>query len=757
MRVPLSWLRDYVPVEMPLAELSDRLSVSSAVVAAIEPRGVADDGGNLGLFRVGRVLEAAKHPNADRLQLTAVDVGEDEPRSIVCGAWNFGAGATVAVALPGAVLPNGLTLERRKVRGEVSDGMILAEDEVGLGEDHTGIMLLPEREPGTPLADVLPLADLVLDVEVTGNRPDLLSVYGLAREVAALYDLELAPPPGTDPEQSGDELVNVEIEDLEGCPRYVGRLFRDVTITPSPVWLKARLLAAGMRPISNVVDVTNYVMLALGNPLHAFDFAKLAGGRIVVRRAESGEKLRTLDGVERELVPTDLMIADAERSVALAGIMGGEKTEIGPETTDVLLEAANFEPFTIFLTSERLRLRTEGSSRWEKGVDPHLAPQAAALATQLIVELTGASWAGNIDAHGELPARPVVRFDPARADDVIGVATPSAEQEALLARLGFDRRDDCVVVPTWRARDVTREIDVVEEIARFRLDDVPFTLPERRAMFGTMTREQQLRRRVEDLLAGLGFAEIYTPSLRLDDETTWKLPEPISVELTALRTSLLPSLVEAVERNVDAGVSRIALFEIARVYLPTGSNLPEERTRVAGIAEGAFAHAKGVVEALYAALKATPTFERAQHELLHPGKTAQTPAGTVGELHPETLEGVWGAFELELDSLFSDSREPVTYEDVITYPPVLQDLAFLVDEGVPAGDLAKGVREIDPLVREAAVVEDYRGEGIPAGKKSVLLRVAFQSPERTLSNEDAAELRERIVADAGERFGALLR
>ena len=757
MRVPLSWLRDYVPVEMPLAELSDRLSVSSAVVAAIEPRGVADDGGNLGLFRVGRVLEAAKHPNADRLQLTTVDVGEDEPRSIVCGAWNFGAGATVAVALPGAILPNGLRLERRKVRGEVSDGMILAEDEVGLGEDHTGIMLLPEGEPGTPLTDVLPLSELVLDVEVTGNRPDLLSVYGIAREIAALYDLELAPPPGIDPKRAGDEPVQVEIADIEGCPRYVGRLFRDARVEISPVWLRARLLAAGMRPISNVVDVTNYVMLALGNPLHAFDFAKLDGGRIVVRRAEPGEKLRTLDGVERELVPTDLMIADAEGSVALAGIMGGEETEIGPETTDVLLEAANFEPFTIFRTSERLRLRTEGSSRWEKGVDPHLAPQAASLATQLLVETTGARWVGDTDVHGALPARPVVRFDPVRADEVIGTATPPAEQDGLLARLGFDRRDGEVVVPTWRARDVTREIDVVEEIARFRLDEVPFTLPERRAMFGTMTREQQLRRRVEDLLAGLGFAEIYTPSLRLDDETTWKLPEPISVELTALRTSLLPSLVEAVERNVDAGVSRIALFEIARVYLPTGSNLPEERTRVAGIAEGAFAHAKGVVEALYAALKATPTFERAQHELLHPGKTAQTPAGIVGELHPETLEGVWGAFELELDSLFSDSREPVTYEDVITYPPVLQDLAFLVDEGVPAGDLAKGVREIDPLVREAAVVEDYRGEGIPAGKKSVLLRVAFQSPERTLSNEDAAELRERIVADAGERFGALLR
>lgn len=757
MRVPVSWLRDYVPLEMPLAELADRLSVSSAVVAAIEARGVADEGGNLGLFRVGRVLEAAKHPNADRLQLTAVDVGEDQPRSIVCGAWNFGAGATVAVALPGAVLPNGLTLERRKVRGEVSDGMILSEDEVGLGEDHTGIMLLPEAEPGTPLTDVLPLSELVLDVEITGNRPDLLSIYGVAREIAALYDLELAPPPGIDPQRAGDEAVQVEIADFEGCPRYVGRLFRDARVEISPVWLKARLLAAGMRPISNVVDVTNYVMLGLGNPLHAFDFAKLEGGRIVVRRAEPGEKLRTLDGVERELNPEDLMIADAERSVALAGIMGGAEAEIGPETTDILLEAANFEPFTIFRTSERLRLRTEGSTRWEKGVDPYLAPQAAALATQLLVELTGARWVGDTDVHGELPARPVVRFEPVRADEVIGVATPPAEQEALLARLGFERRDDRIVVPTWRARDVMREIDVVEEIARFRLADVPFTLPERRAMFGTMTREQQLRRRVEDALAGLGFAEIYTPSLRPDDETTWKLPEPISAELTTLRTSLLPSLVEATERNVDAGVSRIALFEIARVYLPTGGDLPEERTRVAGIAEGAFGHAKGVVEALYASLKATPTFERAQHELLHPGKTAQTPAGIVGELHPETLDGVWGAFELDLERLFAESREPVTYADVITFPSIRQDLAFLVDEGVPAGELAEAVREIDPLVREALIVEDYRGEGIPTGKKSVLLRVAFQSPERTLSNEDAAELRERIEATAAERFGAALR
>ena len=586
MRVPLSWLREYVPVEMPLDELATRLSIASAEVEGIERRGVADADGNLGLFRVGRVLEAVKHPNADRLQLTTVDVGDGAPRSIVCGAWNFGAGATVAVALPGAVLPNGLTLERRKVRGEVSDGMILAEDEVDLGTDHSGIMLLADGlEPGTPLADVLPLVDDVLLVESTGNRPDLLSIHGIAREIAALYDLPLRPA-ATPVEDVPAAAVDVELDDPQGCPRYIARLFEGVRVGPSPLWLKARVSAAGMRPISNVVDVTNYVMLALGSPLHAFDWSTIRGGRIVVRRARSGERLRTLDSVERELTTDDLLIADAERATALAAIMGGEETEIGEQTTSVLLEAANFEPHGIFRTSERLRLRTEGSNRWEKGVDPHLAEPAAELATRLLLDTTGCRWTATADAHAGLPERPVISFRPARADEVIGIDTPPDEQYALLERLGFDRRGDEVVAPTWRARDMTREIDVVEEIARFRLDEVPFTLPERRAMFGTLTRPQQLRRRVEDALAGLGFAEIYTPTLRPDDDTTWKLPEPITVELTALRTQLLPSLVEAAARNVDAGSVNIALFEIARVFFPNG-DLPNERLHVAGIAPGA--------------------------------------------------------------------------------------------------------------------------------------------------------------------------
>ena len=758
MRVPVSWLHEYVPLEMPLGDLATRLSVSSAEVEGIERRGVPDQDGNLGRFRVGRVVEAAKHPNADRLQLCRVDVGEGEPLQIVCGAWNFGAGATVAVALPGAVLPGGLELERREVRGELSNGMILAEDEVDLGPDHSGIMVLDEGwEPGTPLSDVLPIVDDVLLVEATGNRPDLLSIYGIAREVAAIYDLEPAPPPGNEPERAGDEPVDVEIEDLVGAPRYIGRLFRDVRIGQSPIWLKARLLAAGMRPISNVVDATNYAMLALGNPLHAFDFAALHGGRIVVRRARAGEKLRTLDGVDRDLTPDDLMIADAERSVALAGIMGGEDTEIGEETTEVLLEAANFEPYVIFRSSERLRLRTEGSNRWEKGVDPYLAEPAATLATQLIVELAGARWVGHTDVQGDLPERPVVQLRPERADRLIGLETAPDEQHALLRRLGFEVEDGRVTVPTWRARDVTREVDVIEEVARFRLEDVPFTLPVRRAMFGTLSREQQLRRRVEDVLVGLGFVETYTPSMRADEETTWKLPEPISVELSALRTRLVPSLVDAARRNADIGARGIALFEIARVYLPDG-DLPDERLRVAGILEGGFPRVKGVVETIYAALKAEPAVERAHDALFHPGKAARTPAGTFGELHPTLLDGTWSAFELDLGELVVGSRDPVAYEDVITYPAVRQDLAFTVAEDVAAGELVAAARgAAGPELREMRAFDVYRGPQVGEGRKSVAFSVEFQSPDRTLSDEDAAALRERIVAALAERFGAELR
>jgi phenylalanyl-tRNA synthetase beta chain len=757
--VPLSWLRDYVAVDSPVEELADRLSISVAGVERIIRRGVPDLDGNLGLYRVGRVVECEKHPNADRLQLCSVDVGEGAPRQIVCGAWNFGEGATVAVALPGAVLPDGRRLERAKLRGTVSDGMILSELELELGTDHSGILVLPEPwEPGTPLADVLPLGDTVIELETTPNRPDLLAVYGVAREVAALYDVELGPPPGAEPVRAGDEPVEATVDDFAGCPRYIGRLFRDVRMGASPPWLKARLTAAGIRSISNVVDVTNYVMHALGNPLHVFDFDTLEGGKIIVRRAKKGEQFTSLDGVQRKLDPADLVIADAHRAVAFAGIMGGLDTEVRPETTNVLLEAANFEPLTILQSSERHALRTDGSNRWEKGVDPYLAPVAATYATELIVELSEARWTGDVDVKGDLPEPQEIRFRPERANQLLGLEIDIGVQLHTLAKLGFAPEGETVRVPTWRARDVTREADLVEEVGRFHLSQIPFTTA--RGEAGLLTENQRFRRVVEDVLVGAGLSEAYTPSLVPDDPApdAIRLPEPLSADQAVLRTTLLRGLVDAARRNVDAGNEHISLFEIARVYLPSSEPKPDEHWHVGGIIDGGFFRTKGILETLYGALHVELRPKPGEKPFLHPGKAARVDAGWLGELHPGLLEGEWGAFELDLEELFSQMPERLVYEDVITYPALRQDLAFVVDEDVPAGALVDAAREtIGPALHEMRVFDVYRGGQIPEGKKSIAFSVAFQSSERTLSDEDARELRERIVAALAERFSAELR
>jgi phenylalanyl-tRNA synthetase beta chain len=758
LRVPLSWLREYVSVDASTEEIAARLAISTCEVERIIRQGVADDDGNLGLFRVGRVLEAGKHPNADRLQLCRVDVGEGEPRQIVCGAWNFGEGATVAVALPGAVLPGGQRLEEVKLRGESSSGMILSEQELELGTDHSGILVLDDGpEPGTPLGDVLPLGDEVLELETTPNRPDLLSVYGIAREVAAIFAGELAPIPGADPERAADDSVDIRVEDLERCPRYVGRVFRDVHIGPSPAWLKARLVAAGMRPISNVVDATNYVMHALGSPLHAFDRTKLAEGRIVVRRARPNEEIRTLDGSVRVLTPEDLVIADAVRPVAIAGIMGGEDSEVTEETTEVLLEAANFEPIGIQKSSERLGMRSEASGRWEKGVDPYVAEGAARLCSQLFAELAGAQWVGESDVHGALPEPPVIHLRPERTNAVLGLDVAEEKQRRILESLQFDLGGDWdVTVPTWRARDVTREVDLIEEVGRMKLDEVPFTLPVRRELHGRLSPEQRHRRLVEDALVGLGFYEVYTPSLVADDPhpKAYRIPQPQSLDQAVLRTMLLPSLIQVARHNLDVGNEGIAVFEIARVYLPNGE-LPDEELHVAGLVEGPFGRAKGAVERIFGALGVPGRFERAEHELMHPGKSAESGFGKVGELRPDVLEGTWSAFELDLGGI--EVREGWTYEDVITYPPVKQDLAFAVSEEVLAGDLIDAAQEAVPELAEMEPFDVYRGEQVGPGRKSIAFRVAFRSPERTLTDEEAAGLRQKIVDVLKSRFGAELR
>jgi phenylalanyl-tRNA synthetase beta chain len=763
MHVPLSWLREYVTVHATARDIADRLFTSAAEVERIIDVGVPDADGNVGRFLVGRVLEVSAHPNADRLRVCQVDAGEGDARQIVCGAWNFEAGATVAVALPGAYLPIfDEPLAERELRGQASRGMILAEDEVGLGEDHAGIMLLPDGlEPGSPLLDVLPIRDQVLDVTPTVNRVDLLSMVGVAREVAALLGGELHVPPPEDPPIVDEEPVEVRVEDFGGCPRYIGRVFRDVAIGPSPQWLRSRLYLADMRSISNVVDVTNYVMHVWGSPLHAFDRSKLSGGRIVVRRARSAEELRTLDGTLRRLDSDDLLITDGEKAVALAAIMGGEDSEVTGETTEVLLEAANFEPLGILRTSEKLALRTAGSNRWEKGVDPYLAENAAVLASRMLVDLAGARMTGHVDVHDGLPEPPVVRFRPECASKLIGMEVPADDQHRTLDGLGFDVSDDwTVTVPTWRARDVAREVDVIEEVARPLLDRIPYTMPLRRHVRGRLSKEQRLRRVVEDVLVGAGLSEAYTWSLVASDpsEDAIRLPNPMSSDQAILRTTIVPGLVDAARVGVDAGSDDVRLFEIARVYLPSGEQLPTERWRVAGIVAGGYEVVKGVLEALYEALALDLRVSRGSHALLHPGKGAETDAGWLGELHPSVLDGRWGAFELDLETLFAAVPERIVYEDVITYPAVLQDIAVAVDEDVEVGALVDAAREAaGELLRDARVFDVYRGGQVGEGRKSVAIHLSFQSPERTLTEDEATAAREEIVSALAERFGAELR
>jgi phenylalanyl-tRNA synthetase beta chain len=763
MKAPLSWLREYVTVDATVDEIAHRLAISSLEVERVIDVGVPDVDGNVGRFLVGRVLEVEAHPNADRLRVCQVDVGEGDARQIVCGAWNFESGATVAVALPGAYLPIfDEPLDERELRGQASRGMILAEDEIGLGEDHAGIMLLPHGpEPGTPLVDVLPIRDHVLDVIPTVNRVDLLSMVGLAREVAALLGGELHPPAPDDPTIVDAEEVEVTIDDFAACPRYIGRVFRDVAIGPSPQWLRSRLYLADTRSISNVVDVTNYAMHVWGSPLHAFDRAKLSGGRIAVRHARDGEEVRTLDGTLRRVGPDDLLITDGERPVALAAIMGGEDSEVTDGTTEVLLEAANFEPMGILRSSERLALRTAGSNRWEKGVDPYLAEPAAILASRMLVDLAGARLTGHADVHAGLPERAVVRLRPERASKVIGLDVPEADQRAQLAGFGFDVADDwSVTVPTWRARDVTREIDLVEEIARPVLDRVPLTLPLRRHVRGRLTKEQRLRRLVEDALVGAGLSEAYTWSLVGSDPNpdAIRLPSPMTSDQAILRTTIVPGLVEAARTGVDAGAERVALFEIARIYLPSGEQLPHEHWRVAGVVHGDYEDVKGVVETLYGALGLELRVARGSHELLHPGKAAVTDAGWLGELHPTLLEGTWGAFELDLATLVDAAADVIVYEDVLTYPAVLQDVAVAVDEDVEVGALVDAAHEAGgELLREARVFDVYRGDQVGDGRKSVAIHLTFQSPERTLTEDEASEIRDRIVVALRDRFDAELR
>jgi phenylalanyl-tRNA synthetase beta chain len=809
MRVPVAWLRAYCDPGLSAGEIAERLNTSGTEVERIDRVGVGDASS----FVVGKVVDARQHPDADRLRVCKVDDGSGgEPRTIVCGAPNVESGQTVAVALPGAVMPNGEPLGEAKLRGVVSSGMILAEDEVGVGEDHGGIMVLPDDLPaGAPLIEHLQIADEVLDLAVAPNRPDCLSVYGVAREVHATAGARLAEDPSArDATPASDDVAEdhcaVAIEDPDICLRFTARVFEDVKIGPSPLWLKARLSAAGQRPISNVVDITNYVMLLTGQPLHAFDLDLVRGGQIVVRKAKPGERITTLDGVDRELDPEMAVVCDAEGPSGIAGIMGGQISEVSDATTRVLMEAATWVGPNIMRSESRLALRTEASNRFEKQLHPELAMAGQRLAARLMVELCGARMVrGTLDAYPR-PAEPrVVQLRLERIERILGVAVPRDEVLGILARLGFRvvvaSGAINVEVPYWRDGDVQREADLVEEVGRvYGLERIPRTLPARRKAVGGLTRAQRLRRSAEDALRHRGADEIVAYSftspeklarLRLGDGPLLRLANPLSEEHSVMRPLLLPGLLDAARHNAAHGRPDVALFESAHVYLgggelerapdgsPRGAAPAEERHHLGALftraapggwrtrARGAdFYSAKGMLEGVLATLAVTSRSEPAERPFLHPGRSASVLAGDgrelgwIGELHPLVarewdLEGA-AAFEIDLDLALEIEPGEVPYRDVTTYPAVVQDIAVVAPEEVPAARIEAAVRAGGgELLDRVHVFDLYYGEQLGKGNRSLALRLEFRSPDRTLTDEDVAQLRQAIEARLGEIGGRL--
>jgi phenylalanyl-tRNA synthetase beta chain len=807
MRAPMRWLREYCDPPITTEEAGRKLNDAGIELERIDRVGVDA----LENFVVGRVISAEQHPNADRLSVCIVDDGSGSERTIVCGAPNVAAGQTVAVALPGAVMPDGTELGEAKLRGVKSSGMILAEDEVGVGEDHDGIMVLAENggpAPGTPLIDHLQIADEVLELAIAPNRPDCLAVYGVARELHALTTAPLAPDPtGEDAPAAGPgELPRVEI-DPDICLRFTVRVFEDVKIGPSPLWLKARLTAAGQRPISNVVDITNYVMLLTGQPLHAFDLDKVRGGRLVVHRAQDGQAMRTLDGAERTLDSTMALISDAEGPTSIAGIMGGEVSEVSDETARVAMEAATWVGPNISRTQAKLGLRTEASARFEKQLHPELAIAAQRLAARLMVELAGARMVeGTVDEYPSPAAPRKVRLRTARVERLLGMAVEEDEIQAILGRLGFatDAADGGfeVTVPYWRDGDVQREADLVEEVARIHgLDKLPITLPARRHAVGRLSPAQGVRRRIEDALRDRGLSEVVAYSftapealgrLRLADLPLLRLANPMSEDQSVMRPLLLPGLLDAARHNAAHGRPRLALFESAHVYRvsdplgqapdgsPNGATPAYEAHHVGAVLTEAlpgtwrseprpadFFAAKALVEALLRAVGLECWVEPGERPFLHPGRTATVLAaderklGWIGELHPSVarawdLDGTVAAFELDADLIAELAPGPVPYRDVTSFPALYQDLAVVVDEDVAAGDVETKVREAGGDLLDAVELFDvYRGDQVGEGRKSLALRLEFRSPSRTLTDSDVASLRSSIEAALAELGGAL--
>lgn len=796
MKVSLRWMKDYLelPTEDPV-ELADVFASLGHEVEGFEVltpsfRGVV----------VGRVEEVRPHPDADRIRVCVVDAGEG-PTQIVCGAWNFEAGAVVPVAVPGATLDGGnFTIEQRPIRGVVSHGMICSSRELGLGDDHEGIMVLDPSLPlGTDLVNHVELPDVVFDLSITPNRPDAMSMIGLARDLSAHFRVPIKMPDTSDPGGAGTVGVRVTIAD-DRCVRFTARQVEGVDVGPSPHWMQQRLARAGMRAISNVVDISNYVMLELGQPTHAFDLDRVREGEIVVRAAFPGESLRTLDGIDRVLDPSHLVVADAEAASSLAGTMGGEGSEVSADTTSVLVEVAAWDAPTVMKMSRGLDLRSEASARFERGVDPNLPPAANHRMCRLLVELAGGRIVGDLMDEYPQPVAPwTVELAPAEVARTLGPGVAVPEMVDLLRRLRFEvvEGDPLIVtVPTFRP-DVHRAIDLVEEIARLRgYGSFESTLPA--GAGGGLGPEQRRERRLRTILLGAGLGEAQTFSFHGADalarmglpaedrrREAIRVRNPLREEESLLRTTLLPGLLGSARYNLSHGNGNVSLFEIGRVFFnepsPELGQVPDQPMRVGFVMVGRtdvgsvhqpsnrvdFFHSTAVVRLLAEQMQLGKCeFLPVDHPPLHPARGAVVrvdgvAVGYVGELHPRVarsweLPGRVAVGELELAPLVAD-RGLWQFAEPSVYPPSDFDLAFEVPGEMTAAALMAVVEEgAGPLLEFISIFDEFTGGTLGAGHKSLAFRLRLRAADRTLTGEEVAVARAGAIA-GGERLGASLR
>ena len=800
MKVLYSWLKEFVDTRLSAAQIGDALTMAGVEVASCRFLGEGFEN-----VVVAKILEQGAHPNADKLSLCRVTDGAAE-YAIVCGARNMKAGDVVALARAGAKLPNGAEIRKAKIRGQVSEGMLCSEMELGLSEESAGILILPPATPvGAPLADALGLSDWMLEVEITPNRGDCLSVLGVAREVAAITGEKVVLPPAPLREDGPDiaSLASVTVTDADLCPRYSARAITGVTIAPSPDGIRRRLALCGIRPINNIVDITNYLLLELGQPMHAFDLDRLARGRIDVRASGVPRRFTTLDGSGRDILPEMLLIWDGENPVAVAGVMGGENTEVLPTTRRVLFESAHFAPASIRWTSRRLGLSSESSYRFERGVDPGGTMYAADRAVSLLSGFASFETArGSIDVGGGKDFSRAVAFRPSRAGRIMGRDYTEKECREVFARLGFPVSEQApgtwrVTVPSHRF-DVEREIDLVEELARLTgYDKIPVTYPESGApdfspddRFAKIVEDTSEFLRMQGFTQAVNFSfvsekewERHAPLLAFDSADAIRLENPISDDMTIMRPHLLMGLLRNVASNVRRFTEDVRLFEAGKAFGKSLAAHHFEEPRLGFVLHGRrlpgnwsggqaavdFYDAKAVAESLLRFLGASPLhfIPAASRPYLESGKAAEIVkdgeiVGWVGAVRRELaqaldLPGTAYYGELRLAAATSSAAPAAQYRPVPKFPPVFRDIACVLPAHVPVGDILAMVSELAAEIESAAAFDIYTGEKIGEGNKSVAFRVKIQPADRTLTDAEVNSIHSKIVKLLENRFGGKIR